>query len=129
MIAFRHSDVTINTIIGNGKRFMAYEVVNRLKTANELFTLSQLAASVEKVRRANNKQHNVWEPSFDWKHCTSVVFMKQKLDYYHLNPCKGKWMLAATPTDYTHSSAGFYFTGVQGVYPVTNYLEVADLYF
>ncbi|HSR38751.1 MAG TPA: hypothetical protein VLL95_07535, partial [Phnomibacter sp.] len=82
-----------------------------------------------KVRRANNKQHNVWEPSFDWKHCTSVAFMKQKLDYYHLNPCKGKWMLAAAPTDYTHSSAGFYFTGVQGVYPVTNYLEVADLYF
>jgi len=39
----------------------------------------------------------------------SVVF--QKLNYIHNNPCKGKWMLAASLIDYKFSSAGFYKTG------------------
>jgi hypothetical protein len=30
LIAFRRNDQSINTIIGNGKRFMAYEIVKRL---------------------------------------------------------------------------------------------------
>jgi REP element-mobilizing transposase RayT len=129
MIAFRQTTTSINTIIGNGKRFMAYDIIKRLESACEFDTLSMLSASVETHRRANEKKHDVWELSFDWKHCTDAAFMKQKLDYYHLNPCKGKWMLAPTPVDYPHSSAYFCFTGRQGHYPVTNFLEVADLYF
>jgi len=31
LIGFRNSGQFINTIIGNGKRFMAYEIINRLQ--------------------------------------------------------------------------------------------------
>jgi hypothetical protein len=55
--------------------------------------------------------------------------MEQKLNYMHLNPCKGKWNLSNKPEEYEHSSAKFYICGIQGVYPVTNYKELADIDF
>ena len=69
LISFIETKQIINTIIGNGKRFMAYEIIERLKTANELHLLNQLSAAVEQKRRENNKKHEVWELSFDWKEC------------------------------------------------------------
>ena len=59
--------------------------------------------NVEAKRKAN-KQHEVWELSFDWKYCNSYKFIKQKLDYMHNNPCTGKWNLCENPID-LHSSA------------------------
>ena len=45
----------------------------------------------------------------------------------HENPCKGKWNLADNPVDYPHSSALFYKTGEQGIYPVTGYRFMEDV--
>ena len=45
----------------------------------------------------------------------------------HTNPCKGKWNLVENPVDYMHSSAKFYITGEQGIYPVTNYMALEDI--
>ncbi len=47
---------SINTIIGNGKRFMAYEMISRLTTANELHLLNRLSAAVQQKRKENNKK-------------------------------------------------------------------------
>jgi hypothetical protein len=38
----------------------------------------------------------------------------------HNNPCVGKWMLAADPIKYMHSSAKFYISGKHSVYEVKN---------
>jgi len=127
LIGFRNVDQSINTIVGNGKRFMAYEIIKRLKEQNQLKILEQLAASVEPDRKANRKQHDVWELSFDWKKCESGRFIEQKLDYYHKNPCFRKWNLCASPLEYVHSSAKFYQKAEQGIYPVTNYNELFDI--
>lgn len=124
VIGFRNTGESINTIIGNGKRFMAYSIIERLKNQGERELLQLLENNVEKSRRARNKQHHVWELSFDWKHCSSEAFINQKLDYFHDNPCKGKWNLCNSPVEYNHSSAKFYLTGEQGVYPVTSYAYV-----
>jgi hypothetical protein len=45
----------------------------------------------------------------------------------HQNPCAGKYRLAVSPEDYLHSSARFYLTGEQGIYPVTNYMQLEDI--
>jgi hypothetical protein len=45
----------------------------------------------------------------------------------HYHPCKGKWNLAASPADYPHSSALFYITGEQGIYPITSYTFMEDI--
>ncbi len=128
LIAFRNTKgQSINKLIGNGKRFMAYELVEKLKERNKNEILEELATFVNKTERKRGKLHEVFEPSFDWKECTSNEFIEQKLDYIHDNPCQGKWNLAAEPALYKHSSAKFYLTGEQGVYPVTDYRDLEDI--
>lgn len=51
--------------------------------------------------------------------------MKQKTDYIHLNPCKAG--LVKLPENYMHSSATYYYTGKQGIYPVITYMELQDI--
>ena len=109
LIAFSNSHHSINTVIGNGKRFMAYELVKRLAALGKKELLEQLAAYVNTTECLQNKKHQVFEPSFDRKECFSIRFMKQKTDYIHSNPCKAG--LAKLPEDYIHSSAKYYYTG------------------
>jgi REP element-mobilizing transposase RayT len=127
LIAFRNTGQAINTIIGNGKRFIAYEIVKRLKEQQEDKLLHQLHLSVEAKDKERNKRHEIWEDSFDWKECRTNAYMLQKLNYMHDNPCKGKWNLAAAPLDYEHSSARFYIVGAHASYRVLNYCELADI--
>ncbi len=123
LISFVSGDQTINTIVGNGKRFMAYEIIKRLEANNEINLLSTLRGNVEAARRVNNKKHEVWKLSFDWKLCNSKAFIKQKLNYMHDNPCSGKWNLSDSPVEYVHSSAKYYLTGEDGFYIVTDVEE------
>jgi REP element-mobilizing transposase RayT len=125
IIAFHTTTIPINTIIANGKRFMAYGLVKRLKEQNNVEMLEQLSGLVNRTESKRNKQHEIFEPSFDRKECRTIDFMKQKADYIHFNPCRKK--LAVLPEEYEHSSARYYFTGVQGVYPVVTYMELQDI--
>ena len=129
IISFIETDQIINNIIGNGKRFMAYEIIKRLHQNRETGLLEQLSNHVEAARKANKKQHEVWELSFDWKECRSWEYINQKLDYIHDNPCSNKWNLCNNPVEYLHSSAKFYIAGEQGVYPVTNFMQMEDVQF
>jgi hypothetical protein len=127
VIAFCNSGKSINKIVGNGKRFMAYEIVNRLKTMERIDILDKLHKSVNNSDLKRSKYHEVWEESFDWKVCDSDELIIEKLDYLHINPCKGKWNLVIDPAEYVHGSAKFYLTGEHGIYPVTHYLQLHDI--
>lgn len=127
LIAFRAGDKSINAAIGNGKRFMAYEIVDRLQVQGNEEILFHLSSYVNKTDRKRGKLHEVFEPSFDWKECIGTKFIEQKLDYIHENPCRGNWGLASEPIHYVHSSARFYLTGEQGVYEVVSYAELEDI--
>ncbi len=129
IISFIETSQSINTIIGNGKRFMAYEIIKRLEQNGETALLQKLSNHVEGKRKANKKLHEVWELSFDWKECRSWDFINQKLSYIHDNPCTKKWNLCNSPVEYPHSSAKFYIAEEQGVYPVTNFMEMDDVLF
>lgn len=127
LIGFCNTGQSINAIIGNGKRFMAYEIIKRLEEQDESRLLHCLRSAVQATDRERNKKHEVWEDSFDWKECRTHKYMKQKADYIHDNPCRGKWNLVNDVTAYDHSSARFYLTGSQAAYPETNYLELDDI--
>jgi REP element-mobilizing transposase RayT len=127
LIAFRNTQgVSINSMVGEGKRFMSYGLVRRLKEKNKLEVLARLSALVNATDRKRGKQHEVFEPSFDWKDCRSNKFIDQKLDYIHANPCRGIWNLVIEETEYIHSSAKYYATG-EGRYKVTSYTELEDI--
>jgi len=126
-IAFRKTKKSINKIIRDGKRFIGYEIINRLQQPDKKDILLQLQNAVNSSDKKKGKLHEVWEDSFDWKECNSSGFIVQKLNYMHNNPFRGKWQLAVNAIDYPHSSAKFYICGQQGIYPVLNYPELNDM--
>ena len=113
--------------MGNGKRFIAYDLVERLKKGGFDDILSSLNGWVNSTDRSRNKKHEVFEPSFDWKDCVDEYLVKQKLNYIHENASKGENRLVESPADYEHSSARFYILGVQGAIPITTYSELQDI--
>jgi len=129
LIEFKNTGMTINTIVGNGKRFMAYELIKKLIERNKIDVLNELRVLVNDTDSARGKQHKVFEPSFDWKECLDSNFIERKLNYLHDNPCQEHWKLVDSPEHYIHCSAKFYFTGVQGIYPVSDYSELEDVDF
>jgi hypothetical protein len=127
LIAFRNGEKSVNTIVGNGKRFMAYEIINRLKQQGKTAMLQQMKEWANHTDKQRNKQHEIFESSFDWKECRTNKFIEQKINYVHFNPCKSKPKLAMNPEEYMHSSAGFYINNTQGVYEVMSFMELEDM--
>lgn len=124
LLHYKDTHQSLNKIIGNGKRFIAYEIIAKLQQAEHFAMLNALAAGVRPSDRKRNKLHQVFEPSFDAKLCGSISFFMQKLAYLHNNPLQEKWKLCLTPADYLHSSAGYYETGIQGLFPVIHYNDL-----
>ncbi len=108
LIALNHSTQNINKIVGNGKRFIAYKLVERLQQKDFSNILERLKDGVSIAEKKKGQRHKVFEESFDVKLCYTHSFMKQKLDYMHLNPCSKKWNLVENPIEYKHSSMRFY---------------------
>lgn len=121
LLYYKGGSQSLNTIVGNGKRFMAYGIVERLECQREDRLLDILKKGVCESDRLRGKKHQVWKDAFDAKECRTDDFAFQKLQYIHNNPCTGKWKLAENIIDYPHSSALFYITWKQGIYPVGDY--------
>ncbi|MBK8685064.1 MAG: transposase [Bacteroidetes bacterium] len=124
IISFTHTDKSINKVVGDGKRFMTYSILKKLKELGENTQLEALKSFVNKTDATRNKKHEVFEPSFDWKLLESDKFMEQKLDYIHNNPIRSKVVLTDDPIDYKHSSARQYFDGTYYLYQVTELYEM-----
>ena len=54
-----------------------------------------------------------------------LKFVTFPFDYIHFNTSKAR--LVELPEQYEHSSAKYYFTGEQGIYPVTSFMELRDI--
>ena len=126
LIHVNGSEAKVNKILGNGKRFMAYEIVKRLKAINRIDLLKILSDNVSPEELARRKKHRVFEPSSDIKICYSRKFMVQKLEYMHANPIAGKWNLALGAADYLHSSASYYELNREHLFAkITHWQELA----
>ena len=119
-------DQSLNTIVGNGKRFMVYAIVERLEQAGNSQIIARLRKDVKAKDKSRGKIHEVWKDAFDVKECRTEKFILQKLNYIHNNPCSGKWRLAVDQIHYVHSSASFYISGKKEIYEVSDYLEFLD---
>ena len=124
ILYFPEPGYDLNTIISNGKRFMAYDILKRLKEAGRNDILNYLSEAVSEREAKKGQLHKVFEDSFDAKGIYTDKFFNQKLDYIHYNPVSGKWNLADDFTKYEHSSASFYETGVAKNYHPFDYRDV-----
>ena len=114
----------INKVIGEAKRLFSYSIVSKLKKLDEGEIILQLQNCVSDYERKKGFKHKVFEDSFDCKECYNYNYILQKLQYMHLNPVKAG--LIITPEEYIHSSAKYYSTGEQGIYPVKHFVEVFE---
>ncbi|MCA4898151.1 MAG: transposase [Bacteroidota bacterium] len=113
LIHINQTEKSINVLLANGKRFLAYEIVKRLEGQGNHPLLKKLSEAVTQEEQKRKKKHRLFQPSSDIKPCYTEKFVIQKLDYIHSNPVKGKWNLADDFTKYPHSSAMFYELNVQ----------------
>jgi REP element-mobilizing transposase RayT len=104
---------SLNSIIGNAKRFMAYEIIKGLEKNKEFLLLEGLQSAVSKRERTKGQRHKVFEESFDAKECQSMKFILEKIIYIHHNPVRKRWQLVSDFTEYEHSSASFYEKGIK----------------
>jgi REP element-mobilizing transposase RayT len=116
ILYFPKAGFNLNKIISNGKRFLAYDIIDRLQTAGNTRLLDRLSAGVSARERKKGQLHKVFTPSFDAKGLYSEKFFNQKLRYIHLNPVRGKWRLVEDYRIYEHSSASFYELGIVKAY-------------
>jgi REP element-mobilizing transposase RayT len=119
---FRNS--SLNTLVSNGKRFLAYRIVDKLKAQGCSYILKQLETAVTPSDRRRGKLHQVFKPSFDARVIPDEKIFFQKMEYIHHNPVKGKWNLANDFGLYPYSSAAFYESGKTYPFPITHYSEI-----
>ncbi|HMN04969.1 MAG TPA: hypothetical protein PKD45_04515 [Flavobacteriales bacterium] len=116
--------VSVNKLLANGKRFLAYDIISRLKAKDDQETLGMLQAAVRPGDAVRGQKHRVFRTSSDIRECLSRNMVQQKVDYIHANPVSKNWTLAGSPADYPHSSAGFYERGEPHGDWLTHYHEV-----
>jgi REP element-mobilizing transposase RayT len=116
----------LNSLVGNGKRFLAYAIINRLEEMNEVSILKLLQKGVHWREQKKGRKHRVFIPSFDAKICRSKKFILQKLHYMHRNPVWGKWDLVEDWALYPHSSASQYELGEALKYEVLDFRDLMD---
>jgi REP element-mobilizing transposase RayT len=127
LIAFKQTKKSINTIVANGKRFMAYDLVKLLQQQNQTAILQKLSSLVNDTDRSRNKKHEVFEPSFDCKECRSDKFVWQKIEYIHNNAVTEKYKLVELAEEYEHSSASQYLKNEVKQYEVLHYKDLEDI--
>jgi len=79
--------------VANGKRFIAYEIIKRLKKTQSYKVLMQLQEGISVKQLEKGRHHKVFEESFDAKLIYHRQFLIQKITYMHSNPVGGKWKL------------------------------------
>ena len=124
ILYFRESKFDLNKMIGNAKRFIAYEIVSRLQKNRESVLLKVLTNAVTDREKKKGQLHRVFKSSFDAKAIFSDKFLMQKINYIHHNPVSGKWNLANDFVSYEHSSAAFYELGVTQHFMPAHYKDL-----
>ncbi len=92
----------------NGKRFIAYDIVNRLEATGNATMLDRLQNLLIEREKKKGQLHKIFKDSFDAKAVFTQPLLLQKINYIHNNPVTGKWMLTKDFVEYEHSSASFY---------------------
>jgi len=100
ILFFPNDNYDLNKIVANGKRFMAYEIISRLKEQDMNRVLLQLKEGLRERDVKKGQLHKVFEDSFDAKPIYHRQFLIQKINYIHLNPVRGKWQLTDHWEDY-----------------------------
>ncbi|WP_276504182.1 hypothetical protein [Terrimonas pollutisoli] len=82
ILYFPEAGFNLNKIIGNAKRFRAYEILSRLQRLNETTLLSHLAGAVTEREKKKGQLHKVFTDSFDAKGIYNQNFLTRSFNIY-----------------------------------------------
>lgn len=99
-------------LIQNGKRFLAYGIVQNLEAEKKFDALKLFSCNAD---ASKNAKHKIFKDRYDSKIIEDGDLFDQKLNYIHENPCQEHWQLARSPDEYLYSSAHNYYYG-KGAY-------------
>ena len=123
MIAFRCIVQSINSIVGNGKRFMPMRLLNDSRIARKKFYWIDWHHTQTKQTRWKGQLHEVFEPSSIGRSASGrSLYCRSWIIFTRIHT--GRLEFGYHPQDYEHSSAGFYMLNQQGKYEVINYKEL-----
>lgn len=71
---------TIYKVIGNAKRFMTYDIVERLEKINRTDILKIMQKGVSEKDKLSNHHHKVFQPSFNAIAFYDYTFLQEKLN-------------------------------------------------
>lgn len=125
ILNFPQKGCSLNTVIKQGKIFLAKAILSRLKEQGEWEMLKRLREAVSASRQEKGQHYSVFKRSFDAKAIMSRWFLEQKTNYIHMNPVRGNYNLVEDWRDYPHSSAGFYEYGLPGFFSPVHFEELA----
>lgn len=125
ILNFPDKKCSLNTVVKQGKTFLAKAIITRLKEQQEWAVLKRLRDAVSVSRREKGQHYCVFKRSFDAKAVMSQWFLEQKMRYIHMNPVRGNYNLVEDWRDYEHSSAGYYEYGIPGFFQPVHHEELA----
>ena len=124
ILHFYKEGFNLNSIILNGKRFMANKIIQLLKNICNIALLEKLNALLTEREKKKGQLHKVFKESFDAKAIITQHFLLQKINYIRNNPVSGKWMPAKDFVEYEHSSASFYEIQLVKYWKPMHYMDV-----
>lgn len=93
------------------KSYTARKTVEMLQSDRKDWLLNQL--EFYKLNHKKESSHQVWQESYHPKEILTDDMLEQKIDYIHFNPVKRG--MVTEPEHWRYSSAGFYYTGAEGL--------------
>jgi hypothetical protein len=87
LIVFTKSETTINTIVGNGKCFMAYELVKRLKEKGSEELLNKLSEAQQKKTGVGANRKVLMLDGKNWFDEKVTAFKPNEALTYQLTDC------------------------------------------
>ena len=74
ILYFPQAGYDLNKIVGNAKRLIAYEIIERLKKQKQDKLLKLLSSAVTETEKSKDQLHKAFEQSFDAKQSTIKTF-------------------------------------------------------
>ena len=109
---------TMTSFMRDFKRFTSGRITRQAKVEGKQEWVSMFQQAGSETDRA---EHKVWQDSF-WEQCIYTEdFLKQKLDYIHLNPVRAG--LVETAADYPYSSFRNYYLGDNQLIEIDSHWE------
>jgi len=99
---------SLSSILGNGKRFIAYDIIRKLQDSGYFKTLNYLSRSLNTTELTKNQRHKVFKPSFHSSLIETSDSLHRVIEYIHLNPVSKNWKLVDDWRNYPFSSAPYY---------------------